>query len=463
LLPQRAARFTATHALGFPEVNAAWREVLKDEHLRTVSQWRALPDRQVGVHLAGVAALQSWWDVVGRACPLVASPVAERVLCEVRLHFTRLLATCPAALPSQAEERLLGLARALAAQAQRSEHAYAFGVEELSWARQLRDGGASTSSGAAEALLQAFPEPASGKGRQGAVPEDDEHAVKRFYERHVFPRWEDLAPWEQPEQLAAPLRAGGAAGKSVLVAGCGTGRWACHFAASFPGASVLGVDVSEASVRFALERKRRFALRNLEFEAADLRGWRPERRFDLIECGGVLHHLEDPEAAWARLVSLLRPDGVMLVSLYSRMGRWPLKALREDLMPSVLPGWTPGAGAPILDDEALRRFRQALLARTWTSELLQLARSPDLHSLARLRDTFFHPLEHEYTWLEVQQMLDRLGLRSLGLDADPDLLGLFHKAMPGRDPADLSAWHELEVRMPELFIGMYELFVAKKQ
>jgi len=130
----------------------------------------------------------------------------------------------------------------------------------------------------------------------------------------------------------------------------------------------------------------------------------------------------------------------------------------------VLPGWTPGSSStPVLDDEALRQFRQALLAKTWTSELLQLARSPDLHSLARLRDTFFHPLEHEYTWPEVQQMLDRLGLRLLALDVDPDLLDLFRKAKPGRDPLDLGAWHELELSMPELFIGMYELFVAKRR
>lgn len=91
-----------------------------------------------------------------------------------------------------------------------------------------------------------------------------------------------------------------------------------------------------------------------------------------------------------------------------------------------------------------------------------MALSPDAHSLSRLRDAFFHPVEHEYTLPEISEMLGRIGLRCTGLEADAELRKMFAAAFEGRrDFSDLDAWHALEQRMPELFIGMYELFVVR--
>jgi len=472
-------------SLGFAEVNAAWREALKDEHLRTLGRWCALPDSAVGKHLAGVAALATWWEVVSRACPLVASPVAERAIGEVRGHFARLLALNPIALPLETSGQLLRLAQALSAQATQSEHAYLVSEQELAWARSLKGAvvdadaiGAPAWRPLTEALLPAFPSPSQDGGSHdtGQLPpgERRDDTVQAFYERHPFPQWVDLTPWERPELLAYPLRDAGKPGRSVLVAGCGTARWACHFAATFPGASVLGVDVSRRSLAYAEERRRSFGLGNLTLEHADLRSWVPAppgRRFDFIECGGVLHHLEDAGSAWARLADLLSPGGVMLVSLYSRAARKPLKELKREILGGHKPAAAAGAAEqaeeaaaapPAPDDEALRRFRQELLMKTWTSErFMQLARSPDFHSLSRLRDVFFHPLEHEYDLLELQRLLDGLGLRPLGFD-DRDASNLFQRHKPGKKLYDLGAWHELEQEVPELFLSMYELFVAKK-
>merc|ERR1712217_485662 len=125
---------------------------------------------------------------------------------------------------------------------------------------------------------------------------------------------------------------------------------------------------------------------------------------------------------------MLNPGGVMLVSLYSRLARKPLKELRSSIAPNLVPqqGLQPNQfSMPPLDDSSLRRFRQQLLARTWASEDFMLfSRSPDFHSLARLHDTFFHPLETEYNLLEVKEILHRLGLKCLGLDADPNMVQL---------------------------------------
>ena len=82
----------------------------------------------------------------------------------------------------------------------------------------------------------------------------------------------------------------------VLVAGCGTWQSA-KFALCHPEARVIGIDVSTTSLAHTEALKQKYELANLEtrqlpIESAASLG----RRFDLIICTGVLHHLADPEA-----------------------------------------------------------------------------------------------------------------------------------------------------------------------
>ncbi len=69
-----------------------------------------------------------------------------------------------------------------------------------------------------------------------------------------------------------------------------------------------------------------------------------DRRFDLIESIGVLHHLADPFAGWRVLLSLLRPGGVMKLGFYSAVAR-------RDL---------PDLGATAMTADAVRAARQTL-------------------------------------------------------------------------------------------------------
>ena len=58
---------------------------------------------------------------------------------------------------------------------------------------------------------------------------------------------------------------------------------------------------------------------------------RLERRFDVIECVGVLHHMEDPVAGWRVLRRLLEPGGYMKIGLYSERARRHIVAARAFL------------------------------------------------------------------------------------------------------------------------------------
>jgi len=101
----------------------------------------------------------------------------------------------------------------------------------------------------------------------------------------------------------------------VLVAGCGTGQNAIATARRFAGAQVLAVDISRASLAYALRKTRELGIENIEYRQSDILalGGLAER-FDLIECSGVLHHLEDPFEGWRVLASLRLSFGAALIA-----------------------------------------------------------------------------------------------------------------------------------------------------
>lgn len=107
-------------------------------------------------------------------------------------------------------------------------------------------------------------------------------------------------------------------GKRGLDLGCGFGRH-IYNAAKF-GAEMVGVDISEAieSTRVNVE-----GLPNVHLVQADVYHlpFRPGV-FDFAYSIGVLHHLPEPEKAFQRVVSLVRPGGSVFIWVYSNRRRF---------------------------------------------------------------------------------------------------------------------------------------------
>lgn len=110
---------------------------------------------------------------------------------------------------------------------------------------------------------------------------------------------------KQPHELA---------GKLVLDAGCGAGRY--MDVAARAGAEVVGVDLS-----FAVDvaRKNLAAFPRCHFVQADLSRL-PFRRecFDFVYSIGVLHHTPDTHASFSSLVRTIRPGGGIAIWVYPR-------------------------------------------------------------------------------------------------------------------------------------------------
>ncbi|MBV8230739.1 MAG: methyltransferase domain-containing protein [Planctomycetaceae bacterium] len=107
---------------------------------------------------------------------------------------------------------------------------------------------------------------------------------------------------------------GDLAGKLVLDAGCGGGRYARL--AGRHGARVIGVDLSSAVEKAAALC---VTLPTVSIVQADLLDLPlAERRFDLAVSIGVLHHSPDPRRAFAQVAARVKPGGRLAVWLYRR-------------------------------------------------------------------------------------------------------------------------------------------------
>ena len=232
------------------------------------------------------------------------------------------------------------------------------------------------------------------------------------------------------------------------VAGCGTGQNAIATAQRFSGASVLAVDLSLASLGYARRKTLELGLKNLEYLQADILALGAlEERFDLIECSGVLHHLEDPFEGWRILAALRKPGGLMRVGLYSEAGRRPIARARELI---AARGFAP-------DADGIRACRGAIRA---DPSLVQIARNEDFFSMSGCRDLLFHVHEHHFNLPQIEAMIARLDLRFLGFEF-PDSgasLGRF-RAKFGQD-SSLENWHRFEQEFPDTFARMYQFWVS---
>ena len=154
------------------------------------------------------------------------------------------------------------------------------------------------------------------------------HGIPRFVESESYVasfgrQWtryavERVEEDEETFETKTGFRLSELAGRDVLDAGCGGGRYS--FVAARHGARVVAVDMSRAIGR-AAQLCAEFP--NVDFVQADLlRLPLKECSFDLAFSIGVLHHSSDPAAAFRQVAATVRPDGRLAVWLYRRNTRF---------------------------------------------------------------------------------------------------------------------------------------------
>jgi 2-polyprenyl-3-methyl-5-hydroxy-6-metoxy-1,4-benzoquinol methylase/tetratricopeptide (TPR) repeat protein len=269
--------------------------------------------------------------------------------------------------------------------------------------------------------------------------------VMRQYEENPYPRWtiNPLSLLHRPKSNSAGPRSG----PSILIAGCGTGEHPFDVAQKSPEASVLAIDLSRVSLAYARRKTCEEGLRNVEYAQADILNLSTiGRTFDRIEAVGVLHHLADPKAGWRVLLSLLAPNGIMRVGLYSETARRSIVEARAIVAER---GYPPTA-------DGIRALRQTIIREKDVPRWASLVQTIDFYSTSGCRDMFFNVMEHRLTIAAIKSFLDEQGLAFLGFELDAKIVEQFRQQNTAADAlTDLDAWAAFEAENPQTFLNMY--------
>jgi SAM-dependent methyltransferase len=254
--------------------------------------------------------------------------------------------------------------------------------------------------------------------------DDTTDEVRAFYERWPFPRRDPEQ--EQGRLIWTPLDFLTAIGERcfdghdplpprsrILVAGCGTGDSAIWLAEQVRSreSQVVALDLSASSLDVTKARAEIRGLTNMRYEHASILDI-PRLglgRFDYVNCGGVLHHLDDPDAGLIALRQSLAPRGVMGLMVYGRYGRAGVDVVR-----AILDTLKVRARSPLEAVEVAARVLGSLPETHLFKRMTDLGPNLDARDFladpGALADMFLHPQERSYTVPEIHAWLGKAGL-----------------------------------------------------
>lgn len=284
--------------------------------------------------------------------------------------------------------------------------------------------------------------------------------VRAQYELNPYPRWK-TPPAPTPLHLKDYIQQLPGVQKKLnaeeplhlLVAGCGTGFEPIDLARMDNTLNITALDLSKTSLAYGKRISNELSITNIQFIQGNiLDAHKLNQQFDVINSTGVLHHMEDPEAGWRSLCAILKPGGIMRISLYSELARTRIVAARELIQQNGLRG-------ELAD---IKKCRAMIFDANPEHPLHALIYSQDFYSTSGCRDLLFHVQEHRFTLLQIQSIIQQLGLTLVGFETPADAESKFMQEYP-ESLLDLEKWHHFETQYPDTFTGMYQFWLQKIQ
>jgi SAM-dependent methyltransferase len=208
-------------------------------------------------------------------------------------------------------------------------------------------------------------------------------AVRTFYDAAPFPGYparDSLSTFRaraERSRFAQLLDRAVAGDARIAEVGCGTGQMSLYLARA--DRIVIAADLSRSSLLLGAAAARRYGITHVHFVETDLhRSALKAGAFDVVYSSGVLHHTPNPRAAFAEVVRLARPGGIVIVGVYNAVARVPLR-LRRNVARAT-------------------RFRIVPF-----DPVLRERRHEPGRREAWLRDQYRHPEEHSHTIGEIEQ------------------------------------------------------------
>ncbi|MCU0542514.1 MAG: methyltransferase domain-containing protein [Oscillatoriaceae cyanobacterium Prado104] len=119
-------------------------------------------------------------------------------------------------------------------------------------------------------------------------------------------------------------------GKVILDVGCGTGYKSLILAEANPGARIVGIDLSEESVKLARHRLEFHGFNKAEFHVLSIEDLpKLELEYDYINGDEVLYLLPDVKAGLKTLKSVLKERGIIRANFHSSLQRFAYFRVQE--------------------------------------------------------------------------------------------------------------------------------------
>jgi tetratricopeptide (TPR) repeat protein/ubiquinone/menaquinone biosynthesis C-methylase UbiE len=285
--------------------------------------------------------------------------------------------------------------------------------------------------------------------------------VQEQYEQNPYPRWVNLQLpiISKPistitQELNLKIENRGideVDTPQILIAGCGTGEHPISTASMFKNCNVLAIDLSLSSVAYAKRKTEELGISNIEYMQADILDLSSlDRKFDIIESGGVLHHMDDPMAGWKVLTDCLNTGGFMRIGLYSELARKGVVQIRDEIEQSDIES----------SYDAMKSFRNTIVSSEEEHHKL-ITMSSDFYSMSTLRDLLFHVQEHRFTIPQIEASLTQLGLMFCGFENREAVQKFKLESSTENALYDFEKWNSFEKENPRVFAGMYQFWCQK--
>ena len=235
----------------------------------------------------------------------------------------------------------------------------------------------------------------------------------------------------------------------ILIAGCGTGQQAINSSTKFIKSNVTAIDLSRCSLGYAQRKSNQLDV-DIDYIHGDiLEIDKLEKKFDLIECIGVLHHMEEPEKGLSSLLNILKEGGMIFLGLYSSSARKNIQNYRKEFLQNK----------DNINFNNIKKIRETIIQRNSPQDK-NLFHSEDFYSTSEFRDLICHVQERTFDINEIIKILDRNNLKFCGFE-NSILINRFKQHDSKNDIFNLYHWNNFEINNPLSFAGMYQFWCQK--
>ena len=293
----------------------------------------------------------------------------------------------------------------------------------------------------------------------GVITDAISKKVRDQYEENPYPRWRNANKSLNmnflnvlnndifPNKINSNINLDNA---EILIAGCGTGQQLAY-RKFYENSNITAVDLSLSSLAYAKRKTQELGHKNINFLHSDLINLKNlNKKFMIIECMGVLHHMKNPEEGLKVLVDMLEPNGFLKIGLYSNLARKHIVEAREFIKKNNFQN--------NVDD--IRNCRNIIMNNN-NESLKKLTKNYDFYSTSNIRDLIFHVNEHRYNLIQISDLLAKNKLEFLGFN-NSNIKNNYSKKYPDdKTNTKLENWNEYEKNNIDAFIGMYQFWVKK--